>query len=59
MLQLATFHPPHRHYFKFLKFQVASPEIAMIKVVAPAMAQNVTDRAIQVTGWRAVVMGLT
>ena len=29
-------------------FQVAAPEIAMIKVVAPRMAQNVVDRAMQV-----------
>ena len=28
--------------------QVAAPEIAMIKVAAPNMAQNVIDRAIQV-----------
>ena len=29
-------------------FQVAAPEIAMIKIAAPNMAQTVTDRAIQV-----------
>ena len=29
--------------------QVAAPEIAMIKVVAPRMCLNVVDRAIQVT----------
>lgn len=27
---------------------MAAPEIAMIKVVAPRMAQNVADRAMQV-----------
>lgn len=32
--------------FKLL--QVAAPEIAMIKVAAPSMAERVVDRAIQV-----------
>jgi alkylation response protein AidB-like acyl-CoA dehydrogenase len=45
---LSTHHPFYLLIVIF-HFQAAAPEIAMIKVVAPAMAQNVTDRAIQVT----------
>ena len=34
--------------YEFCLFQVAAPEIAMIKIAAPNMTQTVTDRAIQV-----------
>ena len=37
-------------WFTFLIFQVAAPEIAMIKVVAPRMCLSVVDRAIQAHG---------
>ena len=46
----------HYNSFLFVAFQslsttqVAAPEIAMIKVVAPNMAQQVVDRVIQAHG---------
>lgn len=36
------------HNIRFGGLQVAAPEIAMIKVAAPLMAERVIDRAIQV-----------